>query len=85
MSVTKKMTVRILSEEFNKLKSKFIENMEHDLRTPLSGLESTIAGLLTNKEEGVEKQTLEFSLSSVEELKIIINSILDFESSEFLL
>jgi len=71
------------AEEFNKLKSKFIENMEHDLRTPLSGLESTIIGLLTNKEEGVEKQTLEFSLSSVEELKIIINSILDFENQKY--
>jgi PAS domain S-box-containing protein len=71
------------AEAFNKLKSKFISNMEHDLRTPLSGLEATIAGLLTNKTEGMEKQTLEFSLSSIEELKIIINSILDFENQQY--
>ena len=71
------------AEEFNQLKSKFIQNMEHDLRTPLSGLEATIIGLLANKEEGLEKQTLEFSLSSVEELKIIINSILDFENQKY--
>jgi two-component system, OmpR family, aerobic respiration control sensor histidine kinase ArcB len=71
------------AEEFNKLKSKFIENMEHDLRTPLSGLEATIASLLHTKKEGIEKQTLEFSLSAVEELKVIINSILDFENQKY--
>jgi PAS domain S-box-containing protein len=71
------------SEEFNKLKSQFISNMEHDLRTPLSTLESTIANLLRTKEEGIEKQTLAFSLSSIEELKIIINTILDFENQKY--
>jgi two-component system aerobic respiration control sensor histidine kinase ArcB len=88
ISLYKQLADRLLkakekSEEFNKLKSQFISNMEHDLRTPLSTLESTIANLLRTKEEGIEKQTLAFSLSSIEELKIIINTILDFENQKY--
>jgi len=71
------------AEEFNALKSKFIQNMEHDIRTPAAGLEQTLSILLSKETDSFKKEVIQFSLSAAEELKILLNSILNFDRLKY--
>lgn len=66
------------AEEFNALKSKFIQNMEHDIRTPAAGLEQTLFILLSKEKDPSKKEIIQFSLNAAEELKVLLNSVLHF-------
>ena len=71
------------AEEFNTLREKFIQNMEHDLRTPLSGLESAIS-LLSQEEVNPERAKLfKFASAETEAFKSIINAILNFDHKRY--
>ncbi len=68
------------AEEASELKSQFIMNMQHDLRTPASGVAAMLE-LLANKEQDSEKkETLEEIADSSRKLLNILNAILEFDS-----
>lgn len=69
------------AEQANQVKTDFIRNMEHDIRTPLCGIMS-VAGYLKSKENNASKQ--EF-LGDIEvasnELLNYLNSVLEFSQT----
>jgi PAS domain S-box-containing protein len=71
------------AEEFNKLKSQFISNMEHDIRTPFTGLESMIELLSSKETDAFKQQALAHAQSAVEEFKIIVDNILNFDDQRY--
>ena len=70
------------AEEASELKSQFIMNMQHDLRTPASGVAAMLE-ILANKEiDSDKKETLEEIADSSRKLLNILNAILEFDSIE---
>ena len=70
------------AEEASELKSQFMMNMQHDLRTPASGVAAMLE-ILANKEiDSDKKETLEEVADSSRKLLNILNAILEFDSVE---
>lgn len=66
------------SEAANEAKSEFLRNMEHQLRTPFSGVYSMVE-LLANKEKDPQKkEMLELTYQSAKEFYELLNNIIDF-------
>jgi two-component system aerobic respiration control sensor histidine kinase ArcB len=71
-----------IAEEANLLKTQFIQNMEHDIRTPFTGVWS-MASLLAEKEADLEKKGyLNDIASCAKELLDYCNSILSLSRVE---
>jgi PAS domain S-box-containing protein len=70
------------AEIANRVKTQFIENMEHDIRTPFCGVYG-LADILFAKETDPEKKSILGDISvSAKELYDYCNSILDFSTVE---
>lgn len=70
------------AEKANKLKTDFISNMEHDIRTPLVGIYGMME-ILANKETDPEKKPLMHAMTlCAKELMDFCNDILDFSKIE---
>jgi len=70
------------AEQNNLLKNEFIRNVEHDIRTPLSGIQG-LATILSNQEKSSEKKEwLQDIASSARDLLKYCNDILDFSRIE---
>lgn len=65
------------------LKAEFIENMQHDIRTPISGIYSLLDAV--NKSGNMEefKKYLPHILNASRELLDIHNAVIDFENHEY--
>lgn len=74
--------VRQEAQEAAKVKSEFVANVTHELRTPVNGIQGNVRELL----DGVEDSRLKKSLLLVErccgDMNKIINNILDFSKLE---
>lgn len=70
------------AEEANITKTQFIQNMEHDLRTPASGLYSMLHNLAVAEQDAHKKETLELLSNSSEKLLNLLNDILQFNQTE---
>src|SRR3989339_977634 len=67
------------AEKANDLKTQFIQNMEHDIRTPFTGI-CGVLDMLLRKESDQEKQTLLQEVrGAAHQLLELLNSILDFD------
>jgi len=66
----------------NQAKSQFIANMEHDIRTPASGIASLTALLASTETEPTKKENLELLANSAEQLLTVLTEILEFHSIE---
>ncbi|MBX2946930.1 MAG: response regulator [Cyclobacteriaceae bacterium] len=65
-----------------KAKEQFLANISHEIRTPINGI-AGMAGLLSKEQNQEERQTyLNAILHSAENLKVIINDILDLAAIE---
>ena len=64
-----------LAEELSKLKSAFLSNMSHDVRTPLSGIIG-LADVLIEEIDGEQKELAELIRNSGDRLLKLLNSIL---------
>jgi len=65
-----------------KAKEQFLANISHEIRTPINGI-AGIAGLLSQNQNSEERETyLNAIRHSAENLKVIINDILDLASIE---
>lgn len=70
------------AEKANQLKSEFIRNMEHDIRTPFGGIWG-LANILFEREiDQTKKELLSDIANSAKELLDYCNSILDFSKVE---
>ena len=66
----------------NQVKSQFITNMEHDIRTPASGIASLSALLASTEAEPARKEKLGLLANSAEQLLTVLTEILEFHSIE---
>lgn len=65
-----------------KAKEQFLANVSHEIRTPINGI-AGMAGLLYSNPNSVERETyLNAILHSAENLKVIINDLLDLSAIE---
>lgn len=70
------------AEAANKLKSAFIMDMEHDIRTPFSGIYSITTYLYEKESDNNKKEILGQIANSAKELLDYCNTILDFSRIE---
>ena len=62
----------------DQMKAEFIENMEHDIRTPIAGIVSTTRGLIRRTQDSSQKEILTMILNSASVLLEYLNTVLDF-------
>jgi PAS domain S-box-containing protein len=70
------------AEEGDRLKSAFLSNMSHEIRTPMNGILGFSKMLEENLLVEKRKQYINYLHSSVNQLLIIINDIIDFSKIE---
>lgn len=68
------------AETANKLKSEFIQNMQHDIRTPVSGIWSVLSSYLQRPNPEELQETLPLIVSAAEQLLNLCNEVIDFEN-----
>ena len=66
------------AETANHAKSEFLENMSHEMRTPLTGVMGVLDLLLMDARTDKEQHYLEMAKTSANALKRLINDIIDF-------
>lgn len=69
-------------EEINQLKSRFLANLSHEFRTPLTLILGPAEKLLANKTDGPEKQQLSWIYQNSRKLLKLINQLLDLSKVE---
>ena len=70
------------AETANQLKTEFIRNMEHDIRTPFSGIYGIVSILANQETDPEKKETLTQVATSAKELLDYCNRILEFSRIE---
>lgn len=71
------------AEEASELKSHFMQNMQHDLRTPASGIAAMLEILAKKEKHPKQKKMLAQIADSSRKLLNILNAILEFDSIEY--
>jgi len=66
------------AEAANIAKSEFIRNMEHQLRTPFSGVYSMVEFLALDETDAKKKELLEITYQSAKEFLELLNDIIEF-------
>lgn len=74
----RKENERIAAEVANEAKSEFIRNMEHQLRTPFSGVYCLVETLFQLETDPTKKELLEITYQSAKEFLDLLNNIIDF-------
>ena len=77
--------LRIMKEDLelaNKLKSDFMSNMEHDIRSPFSAIAVFCSWLRDDEKDPYKKQVLSDVVNAGEELLRLCNDMLDFSKLE---
>ena len=69
---------QIAAEAANQAKSEFLRNMEHQLRTPFSGIYSMVEALAESEANPEKKEQLEITYRSAKEFIDLLNDILEF-------
>jgi two-component system aerobic respiration control sensor histidine kinase ArcB len=70
------------SEIANQLKHDFIQNMEHDIRTPVAGIYSILSAFSEEETDPEKKQILTLTFNAAKELLDYCNGILEFSKLE---
>lgn len=70
------------SEQVVRIRNEFVANVTHELRTPLNGILGHTKNLLAEEERKEQRKTLELIEHCCEDMKKIINNILDFSKLE---
>lgn len=69
---------KLEAEAANHAKSEFLENMSHEMRTPLTGIKGIVDLMLTEGLTDEHHHNMEMARSSAETLNSLINDILDY-------
>ncbi|MGN0507106.1 MAG: ATP-binding protein [Lachnospiraceae bacterium] len=70
------------AEEAQKVKSEFVANVTHELRTPVNGILGNTRELLTMEKDPDKRKLLELIEHGCRDMNELINSILDFSKLE---
>ncbi len=70
------------AEIANQAKSEFLRNMEHQLRTPFSGVYSMVELLASDEADLKKKELLEITYQSAKEFLELLNDIIDFSRNQ---
>ena len=70
------------AEDNNKVRSEFVANVTHELRTPVNGLLGNTQQLLEQERDGSKLKTLQLMERGCRDMNAIINNILDFSKLE---
>lgn len=71
------------SDAANKLKTEFIENMQHDMRTPVSGIYSVLEKLDHSKDQKQIQEMIPVITKSAKALLDLCNDVIDFEKIDY--
>lgn len=74
---------KLQAETANKLKTEFIQNMQHDIRTPISGIWSVMNGFMRKPDPEGLQAVLPHLLKATDELLSICNEVIDFENAAY--
>lgn len=74
--------VRYEAEEAMKVKSEFVANVTHELRTPVNGILGNVRELLEEETDSGKLKNLHLMERCCENMGMIINNILDFSKLE---
>ncbi len=72
------------AEEANELKTKFIQNMQHDVRTPLSGVYQYMEMWAAEETDPEKRFCAELMRTSTGQLLNMCNELVDFENIDYL-
>ncbi len=72
------------AEQANELKTKFIQNMQHDVRTPLAGVYQYMEIWAREETDPEKKHCAELMRASTGQLLNMCNELVDFENIEYL-
>ncbi|MCK4608239.1 MAG: response regulator [Gammaproteobacteria bacterium] len=75
-------TAKTIAEQANLLKSQFIANMEHDIRTPAGGIAEMTKLLAENEKDSKRRESLLSVTRSAKQLLDLLNNILAFDHVE---
>ncbi len=70
------------AEHANRVKTEFLMNMSHDIRTPASGILGFAKILYLEESDAEKKQKLDYLVQSSERLLTLLNEIIDFSSND---
>lgn len=70
------------SEQASRVKSDYLENLSHDIRTSMNGIVGMTNLVLETELDDIQQQYLEMVNSSVEQLLEVMNEVLDFSQIE---
>ena len=70
------------AQSANQTKSEFLANMSHEIRTPINGIKGFIGLLNRSKLDREQQRYIDIVLKSTEDLKNIVDEILDFSKME---
>ncbi len=82
INVTELVNARKAAEEANSIKSEFLANISHELRTPMNGIIGMTDLAIITKSGEKQKEYLQMLKESADSMVKVINSILDFSSME---
>lgn len=71
------------TEETSQLKTDFIQNMQHDMRTPIVGLYGILEMLMETKNYEEISRLIPIAAESTKALLALCNEVVDFESIEY--
>lgn len=71
------------AEAANRAKTAFVQNMQHDIRTPVTGLWSVLSLLATSETTPEKKEILEMALTASERLLNLCNDVVEFGDLEY--
>lgn len=71
------------AEGANKLKTEFIQNMQHDIRTPISGIWSLLENASQSENLEEFRSYIPFGAKAAKELLELCNDVIDFENIEY--
>lgn len=74
---------RATADSANQLKTEFIQNMQHDIRTPISGIWSLLEAMASCDNLQEFKEVAPYATKAAKELLDICNEVIDFESIEY--
>lgn len=72
---------RIAAEQTDSLKTNFIQNMQHDIRTPISSMWAVLDDLINNN-QAPDHHILTLLRDSAKQLHLICNEVIDFDHIE---
>jgi two-component system aerobic respiration control sensor histidine kinase ArcB len=79
---TELLNAKQSAEAASHAKSEFLRNMEHQLRTPFSGVYSIVELLSAEETDPEKKQLLEMTYQSAKEFLDLLNQIIDFSRDQ---